>query len=57
MKIIAYDDNVSAAARDFLEDLADEVAGVERCRACFRQFRECDCPELIASGVLPKEAA
>lgn len=53
MKIIFYPAAVQQQANDLLEDIADAVAGVERCAACHQQFAACDCPDLVAAGVVP----
>lgn len=53
MTLILYDDTIQLQAAEFLEDLADTLAGVERCTACHQQFVTCACPELVAAGVVP----
>lgn len=55
MTIIFYDDTIQQQATEFLEDLADTVAGIERCKACHQQFHVCDCADVIAAGVVPGE--
>lgn len=56
MKTILYTPATSQDARDFLDDLADAVAGVDRCKACERGFHDCACPDLAAAGIVPVRA-
>jgi len=53
MTLIFYDDTIQQQAAEFLEDLADTVAGVERCKACHQDFTSCECPDLVAAGLVP----
>lgn len=52
---IFYDDTVQQQAAEFLEDLRDTIAGVERCASCHQQFLTCQCPDLVAAGLVPGE--
>lgn len=51
MILATYTPEQSSAAREFLEDFADAVAGVERCRACGKPV--CDHPDLEFAGLAP----
>ena len=53
MTILFYDDTVQQQAADFLEDLADVQAGIERCKGCHQHLFACDCPDLVAAGLSP----
>ena len=56
MIIMTYSEEQSAQARDFLDDLADAVAGVapsERCASC--GDLTCDHPDLVFGGLVPGE--
>lgn len=53
MITLPYTDTIQRQAAEFLEDLADAVAGVDRCKACHRPFHLCTCPDVVAAGVVP----
>ena len=55
MITLPYTDTIQRQAAEFLEDLADAVAGVDRCKGCHLPFQDCRCSDLVAAGVFPFE--
>ena len=55
MITLPYTDTIQRQAADFRQDLADAVAGVDRCKGCHLPFQDCRCSDLVAAGVVPFE--